>query len=96
MDPKLNTDLMSMCLADARVAIDRLLQELKNPALDHSDAGALAVHYELLLYNIALSWHAGWLTSEQFRQLSSAEYRRLGNQIPNFGFEFTLTNDIVR
>jgi len=96
MHPKFNTDLMSMCLVDARTAIDGLRKELNDPALDQGDAGALARNYEYLLYNIALSWHAGWMTSEEFRQLSPAEYRKLANQIPNFGLEFTLSNDIMK
>lgn len=92
---KLNHEMMLLYLAEARVAIDALQQQLLDPATERGDALALAVNYERVLYNIALSWHVGFLSTAEWESLSPAAYRRIGNRIPNFGFEFTLTNDIV-
>lgn len=86
---------MTTYLLEARVGIDTLLSKLSDANLDTSDALALAVNYQKILTDISLSWHVAFMETDDWKRLSAADSQKLGNKIPNFGFEVVLTNDIA-
>ena len=89
-----NRAAVELQLSEAMLALASALEKTKQGKYDQEAPLVMAIDFEQVLYKLCLAWHFKNMSNDQIHTLSEAEFKRLSNTIPNFGFELRLMSGI--
>lgn len=89
-----NRDAVERQLGGAIVALDECLHKVNSGDYDEEVPLVVAIDFQQVLYKFCLAWHFQFRTEEELAQRTSAEYIKLSNIVPNFGFTLRLSPGI--
>jgi hypothetical protein len=89
-ESKFNRTAVALQLSEAKLALDAISNKVTSGAYARESPVVMAIDFQHVLNTICLAWHFKYMTDEELAKLPNKEFERLGNIVPNFGFNLKI------